>query len=91
MRPQGSSSLGRGGSGKGRRSWGHISDVELQALVTRSTWATVCETWLWGPAGGQAAPGNVRLRPEGHTELLCSQCLVLIIFHFWLEIPVKSA
>lgn len=68
-RPSGSSgmsSLGGGGSGKGRRSWGHISDVGLQALVTRSVWATVSETWPWGPAGAQAAPEHCPLQARTH-------------------------
>lgn len=60
------SSLGGGGSGKGRRSWGHISDVGLQALVTRSVWATVSETWPWGPAGAQAAPEHCPLQARTH-------------------------
>lgn len=36
--------------------------------------------------GERVAPGAVSLRPQGQAERW-----VLMIFHFWLEIPIKSA
>ena len=50
------SSLGGGGSGKGRWSWGHISDVGLQALVTRSVWASQRDVAV-GTSGSTGSPG----------------------------------